>query len=179
MLCLIPGFAMANSNDQQTSTKIEASVPASCTIEVSTIMDFGTYDATSAHRTSQLVSAGTPALLTVNCNKGVRSYDISFGAGAYSTKSNTCRDRRMKNEDSNSYLSYGLYSTSTYTDSYLLGCREFNEKTIGTNISYTSGGVLYYQDGPFSQYVYGNIPGGQGRALAGNYSDSVDVTIYF
>ena len=165
----ISNKANADDGGSSESTRIEASVTKSCSIQTPNDINFGIYDATSTNRTTK---KEIETSIYFNCNKGsVSRLSIEVTQGNNGSILNSCKGRRMKNENSDSFLNYQLFINKDTTE---IGCSSFNEYVFSSNS--TPNG---FADSNSFFSIKGVLPGGQGVSSAGDYLDSVDVRIVF
>jgi len=143
---------------QQTATTtfvVKAKVQAVCDV-TATDLDFGTYNAKDASP-----KLGT-TLLQATCSPG-STYNIGLNAGT--TAGATINSRAMKSVTGTTNLSYQLYSDSARA--VIWG------NTSGTD-TVTGSGTGVAQP----HTVYGSVPAAQ-SVPAGDYSDTITVTVYY
>jgi len=113
------------------------------------VLDFGTYTAGQA---DDVTATGVITLL--NCN-GTVTIELDGGS------SGNVQNRTMRS--GNNTLRYQLYTDNTYSRVWGTGQQALQFMALSTTAPVT---------------VYGKIPGGQ-NVPAGNYSDTVNVTVNF
>ncbi len=139
---------------------VSVTLQASCTLSVTT-MDFGSASAPISSNVTTTATVGAVCTSTT-------PYSVGLGSGMYASGS----QRRMKST-SGSYLNYGLYVDSGYTQPWSTG----SSSTACTNGANTC--VLNTGTGSTQNItIYGQVPP-QTAPAVGNYSDSVVVTLTY
>jgi spore coat protein U-like protein len=154
VLGLLPWAGLHAQQQTATATfQVKARVDAVCSV-TATDLDFGAYNAQS----------GTPltgtTLLRATCTPNT-SYNLGLNAGT--SPGATVNTRKMVSGASN--LNYQLYSNSSHTTIW--------GNTTGTDTVTGTGTGL-----AVDHTVYGSIPAAQ-KVAAGNYADTITVTIYY
>jgi spore coat protein U-like protein len=139
-----------------TNLPISATVAAKCLVSADA-MDFGAYDPVGANAATALTTQGA---ITVTCVKNT-NYSIALGPGLNYANG----ERNMSN--GTGLLHYELYSDSGLATVWNDGSNG------GSLLSGTAASLA-----PLSIPVYGQVFPGQDVA-AGNYSDTVTVTVQF
>lgn len=131
-------------------------VPAACKNLSAGTLAFGSYtpDASSDTTKSQTIS--------VTCTMGT-AVTIALGAGA--TAGATTAARKLSDGNNNT-LNYQLYSDAAMS----MVWDDASNRVAGSGAGMGTPKVFT---------VYGKIPGGQLNAVAGNYSDTVTVTVSY
>lgn len=96
------------SNSTSAALMVSARVASSCAVNQSTLQ-FGHYDPYDSNASSPLQSSGA---INVSCTKNT-SATISLDHGLYATHA-AGTTRAMANENGNEFLSYDIYTSSTY-----------------------------------------------------------------
>jgi spore coat protein U-like protein len=154
---LLTATIPAPAATKQTTMGVSANVAANCIINAEPL-SFGSYDAGAA-------KAGS-ADLTVRCSNGT-PYTVKLGPGATGTFA-----QRLLTSGSNS-LEYNLYTSSTLSSVW--GDGTSNTGTGGgTGAGLAAGSAITHT-------VYGELPNTDNNqnAPAGNYSDTVTVTVEY
>lgn len=153
-LCLLgmTVFAAQDTGSLLSSTQIQGQ----CNIVGGNIsLAFGTYDPVSANQANSLDSATT---FSLRCTRGVTA-TITLGDGL-----NYGDGTRRMNNQLGSFLKYQLYKdagrSTVWDGSSALNYSATNNHPVGFNI-------------------YGRVPAGQGDVSAGDYSDTVVLTVTF
>ncbi len=140
----------AAGQTQTAVLSVTATVTTNCSISGGQLA-FGTY---VSGQSAALDAQGT--INYVNCPQGVIKVELDNGQNASGGQ------RRMKS--GNSFLVYEIYKTNGRTTRWGAGAEALDLQIL--------------QAGSGSIAVYGRIPGGQ-QVPAGNYSDSVTITLTF
>ena len=159
----LPVYAATSASDMA----VTASVNASCTMSVASLV-FGIYDPFVANAAQDLTASAT---VSTTCTLGATA-SVKMGTGLHQTSERDprCRGgcpsisiRNMSNAGSDSKLKYEIYTneglTLVWNDSRV-------RSVVGTG---TSDDLT----------VYGKVFRNQQAAAAGNYNDSVNVTVHF
>ena len=149
------GSTPAAAETKDTSLSVSASVSATCSIAANAV-NFGAVDTLSS---SPVLGSGS---IDVTCTSGTgwsATADIGGGSGA------SFATRRLTS--SGNTLDYTLYRDSARTQVWGIGS--------GSTFAIAGTGSGAQQN----VSVYGRIPGGQGSAPAGSYTDTVNVTITY
>lgn len=137
----------------QTSFSVQATVTAACSVSASTL-NFTSYDPTGGN-------VDRTTTVSITCTNGT-AYNVGLDAGL--TTGATVTTRQMTSGSNT--LNYSLYSNSGRTTNW--------GNTSGTDtVPGTGSGAAQ------SLTVYGRIPGSQTSVVAGSYSDTITVTVYF
>jgi spore coat protein U-like protein len=138
---------------------VTATVAASCSIDASAGLPFGTYDPVGTHKSADLDAEGT--ISTTCTNKATATITLGQGANADAASTDATPVRRMLG-GTDDYLSYEVFTDGSYGTMW--------DNTTGKDVTGT-GAVL-------DTTVYGRIPAGQ-NVPAHAYSDTVIATITF
>ena len=157
---LVAGTASAAS-PATGSFKVTASVANSCVVTSTSDINFGAYDPAVANNTTALNGAGW---VKVRCTRGTTPA-VQLDQGANAAGGSTCLSPARQMASGADRLGYTLYSDSGRTTPW--GCDATND------VDYT-----FLDLNPHQFDVYGRIPAGQDVA-AGNYSDTVNVSVIF
>ena len=133
---------------------------SACTVTVLSALAFGPYDVFSASATT-----GTGSFAVRNCTSGKTAYtaSLSTGSGTFANRSLSAQAPLTDK------MQYNLYTDNTYTSIW----------GDGTNSSSTvNGNGTTRSTGGTTKTIYGRIPAAQ-DVSAGNYSDSITITISF
>ncbi len=154
----LSGAALAGTDTSELT--VSATVAASCTIDASAGLAFGTYDPVVANASANLDVDGT---ISTTCTNGSTA-TITLGQGANAGSGSTAAIpvRRML-AGTTDFLSYELYTDGPRTTVW-------NDTTSGSPVTGTGA--------PVSTTVFGRIPPGQ-NVRANSYSDTVLATITF
>lgn len=147
-----PAFAQAEAD-----LEVSATVTENCVVSAGAL-DFGDIDVTTGTHFDMT------AQLTVKCTNGTEwtaSADAGLGTGA------TIASRKMQDAGAN-LLSYGLYTDNGRTTAWGAAAGEsvgvFTDEGTGANQTKT---------------IYGRVFGGQASLPAGEYEDTVQVTVSY
>jgi spore coat protein U-like protein len=153
MTASIPAVAAT----KQTTMGVSASVAANCIIAAQAL-SFGSFDASAAKSGS--------SDLTVRCSNGT-PYTVKLSSGATGTFAH-----RLLTSGSNS-LEYNLYTSSALSSIWGDGTAS-TDTMGGTGAGLAAGSALTHT-------VYGELPNtvNNQNAPAGNYSDTVTVTVEY
>jgi spore coat protein U-like protein len=154
---LLAASTPALAATKQTTMGVSTNVASNCIIAAQAL-SFGSYDASVA-------KSGTSEL-TVRCSNGT-PYTVKLSAGATGTFA-----QRLLTSGSNS-LEYNLYTTPAFSSVW--GDGSPNTATMGgTGAGLAIGSALKHT-------VYGELPNTDNNqnAPAGNYSDTVTVTVEY
>jgi len=144
---------------------VTATVNASCTIDSTTAVAFGTYDPVSANKTDAL-STSAGAINTTCTNGSAAIITLGQGDNADTGSTDSAPLRRMVGTtNTDQYLSYSLCQDSTDCVTPWGNDAASGEPVTGSG---TSDSVA----------VYGSVAGGQ-NVKADSYTDSVVVTVTF
>ena len=155
LLGMMPWAELPAQGQTATTTfQVTARVNAVCQITANNL-DFGAYNpkASSPHQVTTLLKATCTPQAT---------YNIGLNAGT--SPSATVTTRKMVSGANT--LNYQLFSDSGRSTNW--------GDTTGTDTVTGSGTGL-----AVDHTVYGAIPAGQSTAAAGNYSDTITVTVYY
>jgi spore coat protein U-like protein len=138
---------------------VSATVAASCTIDASAGIAFGTYDPVVTNASTDLAATGS---LSTTCTNGFDS-TVTLGQGANADSGSTDASplRRMLSGTTD-FLSYQLYTDAGNT-------------TVWDN---TTGATVTGTGAPVTTNVYGVIAAGQ-NVPVGSYADTVVATVSF
>ncbi len=150
----------AQAGNTTTTFAVTATVVNSCVINSASALGFGNYDVNLGSAVN-----GT-STINVNCTKG-DAYTIALDYGAHG---GTAANRIMQDTGTDT-LNYNLYTDSAHTLVWNSSCGAGNNCDGGTGAGPGVGNQQTYT-------VYGQIPAGQ-NVPAGNYSDSITVTVTF
>lgn len=142
------------------SFNVTATVTATCSVSATDVA-FGNVNPLAAAAATQ---TGT---VTATCTNGT-PYSISLAAGA-----GTFAQRTMSNGTST--LNYNLYAEAGHTNVLGDGSGSTVLITSGTTIGTGATGTGAAQ----AYTVYGNLPLPQAAATAGNYTDTINVTLNY
>lgn len=158
MLLMVVDVPATMASTSTANLSVTASVSANCSITTNAVA-FGTYDPIVTNASTALTASG---VVNTTCTNGA-SATITLGQGANPGTGSTASApvRRMAN--GTNYLSYGLYSNSSYTTTF--------DGTTGVTVTGTGAQV--------ATTVYGSVPAGQNTLPAGSYSDTVIATVTF
>jgi spore coat protein U-like protein len=156
---LVAGVAASQHAAADGATlNISAVVNNNCIVSTNPIA-FGSYDPIVSHAATALDGTGT---VNVTCTNGAPA-TVALDEGSHSTGSGSIPQRRMSNGAA-SFLGYQLYQDPGRGEVW--GADEGLEVAImGTGLTQ-------------SLVVFGQVPAGQ-NVPAGNYSDTVFVTVAF
>jgi spore coat protein U-like protein len=150
-LAITPAFAKTFS----TTFHAFVNVPAECTLHANDL-DFGSYNRTNGNKSQTTVA--------VNCTSGA-TYKVGINWGTNNLMAGSGRELAGPNA---SLLNYNLYTDSNYQTVWMPIESGANQSglisAVGTGID-----QLYT--------IYGEIPKGQNPKQAGEYSDTLVVTI--
>ncbi|MCP3065095.1 fruiting body spore coat protein U [Myxococcus sp. K38C18041901] len=156
----------ATTADAATATAnltVTAAVSGSCTINSGTL-NFGNYDPVIINSSLGIDLLGT-GTMGVQCTLlGTGVITLGQGRNAAAGSTDAVPLRRMKNTNSNDYMSYLLYQDLTRLVVW--------GNTAGTGLAYVGTGIS------IPVPVYGNVPRGQ-NVPSGTYNDTVVATITF
>lgn len=139
----------------QVNLAVTANVATKCKLNTPVDVAFGTYDPVEVNASAALDANGA---FNIQCTKNSVG-TIAIDDGAHYSAPN----RRMSDGGS-VYLVYDLYTTA------------------GRTVVWNSSNTVSYSAtnaSPFTETVYGRIPGGQVDAIAGSYTDTVTVTVTY
>jgi spore coat protein U-like protein len=156
---LPPTASMANT--ATANITVTATVANVCSVTATTLA-FGAYDGLIQNATAPLNILN--AVLTYACNKGTAP-NIGLDAGQNATHASGTT-RAMKATTTANYLSYELYSNSTYTSVWGNSSPSWVSQTAA--LSHANQTVA----------IYPQIPAGQ-DAVSGSYADTITATINF
>ncbi|EIL87364.1 hypothetical protein UU9_16351 [Rhodanobacter fulvus Jip2] len=161
----VSGTAIAGTDTDNLS--VSATVTASCTVDSTTEVAFGTYDPVADNASTGIDLTTSSGAIATTCTNG-SSATITLGQGANSDtgSTDTAPLRRMVGAtNTDEYLSYSLCQDST-------ACATVWGNDAGTGQVVTGTGASD------SVVVYGSAPKGQ-NVKADTYSDTVLVTVTF
>jgi spore coat protein U-like protein len=146
--------AVATSN-----LPVSATVSASCTIDASSGVAFGTYDPIVTNASTDLTATGS---LSTTCTNGFdATVTLGQGANADAGSSDAAPLRRMLSGTTD-YLAYQLYTDAGHAAVW--------DNSTGATATGTGA--------PVSTSVYGVVTAGQNVAV-GSYADTVVATVAF
>ncbi len=154
---LLGAATPALADFRNTNLAVNATVAASCTISVGA-MSFGTLSTLSA------TADDATSTMNIACTPGTpwtATAGLGSGVGA------TYATRKMTIASGTATVNYTLYTNSTRTTLWGDG--------VAPNGSFTGTGTGANQ----ASTIYGRVPGSQGTAAIGSYSDTVSVTVTF
>jgi spore coat protein U-like protein len=150
----MPAFASTKSTDLE----VKASIGTACVVSTDAL-DFGTYDPNAAE---DLTGTGK---INTTCTSGA-SGTIKIGKGTNGTGDDDTPTRRMLHaSEAEKYLSYDVFTNDGRT-------LQWNHTAIGDADLNGTGSEV-------SLTVYGKITKGQTGAIAGDYADTLLVTINY
>jgi len=154
LAALMSSAALANATADLTPS---ASITNACTV-TGNPLSFGAYDPIAGTAVDQTTT------ISVACTNGMTAPPITLGEGLHkATGSTAAAPLRQLNAGTGKNLTYQLYSDA--------------EVTVWNN---TTGVPVTTVDGSAHDItVYGEIAAGQHTAVAGDYSDTVVVTVTF
>jgi spore coat protein U-like protein len=158
----VSGTAIAGADTDNLS--VTATVSASCTIDSTDAVAFGTYDPVTTNATNPLTSSGA---IATTCTNGSDA-TITLGQGANSDTGSTDAAplrRMVGGTNTDQFLSYSLCQDST-------SCATPWGNDAATGKAVTGSGSSD------SVTVYGSVAGAQ-NVKADSYSDTVLVTVTF
>ena len=159
----LPVYATSSTSDM----KVEAHVGDTCKITTKDL-NFGTYDAIAANATQDLTAFAT---ISTTCSSGLTAH-IIMDNGRYSdtescSNNNRMRcvlvHRNMKNAGSDSKLRYELYRNENHTSVW----------HSSQHLSIVGSGVSE------NLTVYGKVFKNQQDALAGSYTDTINIKVVY
>jgi spore coat protein U-like protein len=144
--------------DATSDLVVTAEVSATCTIDASAGLDFGTYDPIVANASADKTGSGS---ISTTCTNG---YDatIKLGQGANADTGSTDAAPLRRMAGGTDFLSYDLYSDAGNTTQW--------DNATGLVVAQTGTAVV--------TPVYGVIPAGQNVGVA-TYTDTVVATVEF
>ena len=158
VLWLIPALTPAMAGTSTTNLSSTASVSASCSITTNAVA-FGTYDPVVVNASTPLTATGA---VDTTCTNGA-SATITLDQGANPGSGSTASAPQRRMASGTNYLSYGLYTNSSYTTTF--------DGTTGVAVTGSGAQV--------ATPVYGSVPAGQNTLPSGSYSDTVVATVSF
>lgn len=158
------GIQAANAATTTGTLTVKATVAKGCSVNTdasgtvaNAVLDFGTITSLTANVDGDTTtSSGTS--IKVLCNNGT-AYTVAFGAG-----NNVLSGVRRMAGGSSEFIPYNLYLASTRAAALAVD---------GTTASITGNGT------PQTLDVYGRIPAGSVLPTAGNYTDTVTLTVTY
>ena len=158
----LPAYATTTTAEMNVS----ADINASC-IMSSTDLDFGDYDAIGVNVTADLTATAT---ISTTCTSGTNGViTMSGGSHALYCITSKCY-RRMANEGETSFLGYNIYTNESYSWSNVWSD---NPSAQGEIVQMMGAGVSQ------NTTVYGEIPKNQKNAVAGSYTDTINITLNY
>jgi len=159
-LTSLSALGSAHAGSSSANLNVSASVAANCTISTAALAF--SYDPVVANAASGADSLATGSV-TVQCTKGdTVSVALNFGQNVTGTT-----QRRVKS--GSNYLSYNLFTDSTYATIWADGTSSSSALSYGPFASSTTA---------ITTTVFGKMPKGQ-DAPVGAYSDTVLATVNF
>lgn len=158
----VSAYAATSASDMA----VTASINANCTMSI-TDLAFGAYDPIVANATSDLRATAT---LSATCTSGTTSV-VTMNPGLHPTycMSSKCY-RKMANAGETSFLRYNIYTEASYSWGNVWSDNPIDRSSVGQVI-----GSGISQD----LTVYGEVHKNQTNALAGSYTDTINVTLRF
>lgn len=158
------GIQAANAATTTGTLTVKATVAKGCSVNTdasgtaaNAVLDFGTISSLTANVDGDTAAASGTSI-KVLCNNGT-AYTVAFGAG-----NNVLSGVRRMAGGSSEFIPYNLYLASTRADALAVN---------GTTASITGNGT------PQTLDVYGRIPAGSVLPTAGNYTDTVTLTVTY
>jgi spore coat protein U-like protein len=166
-LMLSAGFAAtATAGTTSGDLGVSASVSASCKIDSTTAIAFGSYDPAAVNAASGADLQGSGAVAVVCTKGGVVSVTLDEGANKTAATSSCITPARNMKSTAGDLMAYNIYSDSSRSVTW--GCDTTNQ------VQFTSVGAA----APTVLDAYGSVPKGQ-DVPAGNYVDSVTAVVTF
>ena len=157
MLLGLSGAALAGTDTS--SLTVSATVAASCTIDASAGLAFGSYDPVVANKTTDLDASG---LISTTCTNGsAATITLGQGANLDAASTDAVPLRRMVGGTTD-FLAYALFTDGGRTTTW--------DNTTGNPVTGTGVAV--------NTTVFGRIPAAQ-NVPANSYNDTVLATITF
>ncbi|UPG92138.1 spore coat U domain-containing protein [Luteibacter aegosomaticola] len=156
---LLAAGGAASAGTATSNLDVSATVAASCTIDATGGLAFGTYDPVVTNKATALDGQGT--INTVCTNGATAVVTLDEGSHADDASTPAAPVRRML-AGTNQFLSYNLYTDNAH----------------GTVWNGTTGQDVTGSGDNVATTVYGSIPAGQ-NASANTYNDTVKATITF
>jgi spore coat protein U-like protein len=149
---------LASAATQTSDLHVSATVAASCTIDASAGLAFGTYDPIVTNASTDLAATGS---LDTTCTNGFdATVTLGQGANAGAGSTDSAPVRRMT--DGTNFLNYELYTAADHATVW--------DNTTGTTVTETGA--------PVTTDVFGVVTAGQ-NVPAGSYTDTVVATVTF
>ena len=159
------GIQAANAATTTGTLTVKATVAKGCSVNTDAsgtvaeaVLDFGTITSLTANVDGDTTTTSSGTSIKVLCNNGT-AYTVAFGAG-----NNFLSGVRRMAGGSSEFIPYNLYLTSD---------RATVLAVDGTTASITGNGT------PQTLNVYGRIPAGSVLPTAGNYTDTVTLTVTY
>ena len=150
---------MANAATATSNLPVSATVSASCTIDASAGVAFGTYDPIVANASTDLTTTGS---LSTTCTNGFdATVTLGQGDNADAGSSDAAPLRRMLSGTTD-FLSYQLYTDAGHATTW--------DNSTGATVTGTGAAV--------TTNVYGVVTAGQ-NVPVGSYADTVLATVSF
>ena len=150
----LPAFALATTSNLQ----VKASIGNACVVSTEQL-NFNTYDPNAS---SDTVAVGK---IKTTCTAGA-SGTIKIGKGTNGTGTNDAPTRRMKHAtDATKFLSYDVFTDDA--------------RSVQWNHTADGDAALAGTGGEVAINVYGKITKGQTGAIAGDYTDTLVVTVNY
>jgi spore coat protein U-like protein len=150
---------LASAATQTSNLPVSATVSASCTIDASAGLAFGTYDPIVTNASTDLAATGS---LDTTCTNGFdATVTLGQGDNADTGSSDAAPLRRLTDGGTN-FLAYQLYTAADHA-------------TVWDN---TTGNTVTETGAPVTTSVYGVVAAGQ-NVPAGSYNDTVVATVTF
>jgi spore coat protein U domain-containing protein, fimbrial subunit CupE1/2/3/6 len=157
------GTAFAATNQP---VSVTGNVVADCTtMPLSGSLPLGTYNPFTS---TDLKPA--PFQFSINCTLGDTNLNVAVDGGANYANATPSGDRALK-DASGHYLTYQLYTDSTYATAWPFS----TSGGAGTAINLTAGGIGTAN----TISLYGVVPQGQTNTDAGSYTDTIHVTVNY
>ena len=159
----LPVYATSSTSD----INVSANTIGSCIIS-KTNLNFGTYDAIAANATQDLTAFAT---ISTTCTSGSTAH-IIMDNGRYSDTESCSNNnkmscvlvhRNMKNAGSDSKLRYELYTNEGHTTVW---SSSHHQSIVGSGVSK-------------NLTVYGKVFKNQQDALAGSYTDTINIKVVY
>ena len=158
----LPVYANSSTSD----INVSANTSGSCIIS-NTDLNFGAYEVIAANATQDLTAFAT---ISTTCTSGANGViTMSGGSHPLYCVSSKCY-RRMANEGETSFLNYNIYTNESYSWSNV-----WSDNTSATREIVQMMGAGVSQN----TTVYGEIPKNQKNAVAGSYTDTVNITLIY
>lgn len=150
----------AHAATQTSNLPVTATIAASCTIDASAGVAFGTYDPIVTNKTTDLTATGS---LSTTCTNGFDA-TVTLDDGTNNDIGSTDAAPLRRMTDGTDFLSYQLYSDAGATTVW--------QGPTGTGVTVTGTGAAVTTN------VYGVVTAGQNVGV-GSYTDTVVATVSF